>query len=387
MELTKPLVRPDLVGRARALVPLLREKAPISDINSSPLPEIVSALAAAGMFRLEVPKDLGGFQASLRTEMAVCAEIGRGCPSMAWLVGLNACAARLLLSRFALLRGELAERPDTLFCSLVAPKATAARVPGGWRVSGKGGFAAGCEMADRIALWGVPVSGEDSRRVSLLVRGSEVDIERTWDFAGMRGTGSHTVVVSDVFVPDDAAAPAAVDPVHGGYTNLPLPQQVLGAVANALPTFVGAAHGALDLVTAALANGRGLADTTYRRALDAPSARHWLAEATHLVHSAYQHLWFVADELDHDPGHKPMELSRRVAVRMHMSSVVSLSRKAMEKILDLGGAAAFAVDNPLQRYWRDLEAGSRHARLNPFVAVEDYGRFLGNEDTPVATMI
>lgn len=378
----------DLLTRARELLPLLRKNAPISDAHSSPLPETISALTEAGMFRLEVPPALGGFGASLREQSRVCAELAKACPSMAWLVGLNACAARLIQLRFPEVIGpELAEQPDLRFCSVGSSRTEARPVPGGWRVSGTGGFASGCEIADRIVLWGVAVQGDPGRRVSLLLRATDVDIERTWDFAGMRGTGSHTVVVTDAFVPDAAAVVNTFDPATRSFDNLPLPQQILSTIANALPAFAGAAHGALELVRENLARGKAISDTTYQRALDSPSARHWLAEATHLVETAYQHLDTLADALDADPGLIPMDLERRLRVRMHMSTVVTAARRAMEKTLDLAGAAAFAAGNPVQRLWRDLESGSRHARLNPFVAVEDYGRFLADGGTPVATLI
>ncbi|WP_241265640.1 hypothetical protein [Streptomyces boncukensis] len=40
------------------------------------------------------------------------------------------------------------------------------------------------------------------------------------------------------------------------------------------------------------------------------------------------------------------------------------------------GASSFGESNPLQRVWRDTEAGSRHAVLNPEVAAEIYGKSL-----------
>lgn len=387
LEVERPPVAPGLTARATELLPLLRERAEEAERTCVLAPDVVAAVAEAGLFRLAVPTELGGFGATMREQSSVIAELARACPSTAWIVGLNTSSTRLALYKF----GESVFRanPDALLSSVGNSRSTARKVDGGYLLTGKGGFASGCEIADRVLFWGVPLedAGDPATtRVSLFFPAKGIDIERTWDFAGMRATGSHTVSVADLFVPEEFVAVHPFDADRRTFANMPLPQHILKSIAIALPVFVGAAHGALDIVRTLLDNGKGISDTTYRQAMTAPSARHWLAEAAHLVDTAYQHLWLVADECDAAPADEVMLLEHRLRVRMHMSSAIAAGRTALAKLLDLAGASAFVTTNPLQRFWRDFEVGTRHARFNPFIAIEDYGHFLAGQD-PTATMI
>ncbi len=66
-----------------------------------------------------------------------------------------------------------------------------------------------------------------------------------------------------------------------------------------------------------------------------------------------------------------------------MNSVVQRCQEGVNMLLDLNGASSFALDNPLQRFWRDLHAGSRHVQFNPYLALENHARQLA--DVEVAT--
>ncbi|GLY46858.1 acyl-CoA dehydrogenase family protein [Lentzea sp. NBRC 102530] len=374
---------PDPVARAATLRPLLAEHAAEADRGSVLSPQVVEAVREAGLFRLEVPAELGGWGASMRTQSEVLVELARACPSTAWLVGLNTSSTRLALRTYG--DEVFRENPDVLLSSVGNSRSTARAVDGGYVLTGRGGFASGCEIADRVLFWGVPLADSTTTRVSFSFPAKEITVDRTWDFAGMRGTGSHTACVDELFVPDECASVATFDPGARTFANMPKPQHVLKSIAIALPVFVGATHGALDLVRDLLP-AKPISDTVYRQAVDSPSARLWFAEAQHLLDTAYQHLWLVADECDDAPEDDVMAIEDRVRVRLHMSSAISGCRTALSKILDLAGASAFATGNPLQRFWRDFEVGTRHARFNPFIALEDAGQLLAG-GSPVATMI
>ena len=61
-------------------------------------------------------------------------------------------------------------------------------------------------------------------------------------------------------------------------------------------------------------------------------------------------------------------------MRYRIADALESVRLGMNKLLDLGGASSFALSSPLQRFWRDVEVGSRHAQLNNYIPREDYGR-------------
>ncbi|MFD3731720.1 hypothetical protein [Streptomyces sp. NPDC058632] len=104
------------------------------------------------------------------------------------------------------------------------------------------------------------------------------------------------------------------------------------------------------------------------------------------IDSAYQHMYLAADRLDAVPDGVRLGYEECARIRRHMVSALEQARTGVHKLLDLGGAGGFAEANPLQRYWRDLEIGSRHAMMNPLVAYEDYSRALFAEG-PVSVVL
>jgi alkylation response protein AidB-like acyl-CoA dehydrogenase len=178
----------------------------------------------------------------------------------------------------------------------------------------------------------------------------------------MRATGSHTLVAEDVLVPAERVA------VADGFSaadRLLYAMTVLGPV-------VGAARGALDAIYAMFASDRAPFMTKYSRMGESPGARHWLAEATHLVDRAENTMLTVARAADSG------DVSNADDRRLHMclADAARDCRAAVERMLDLHGASGFATANVLQRFWRDVAVGSRHPHLNPYLAVEALGATL-----------
>ncbi|GAA1319325.1 hypothetical protein [Pseudonocardia xinjiangensis] len=93
---------------------------------------------------------------------------------------------------------------------------------------------------------------------------ADLTVERTWDMAGMRGTGSHTVVADGVLVPAERVGALRLPPDLGA-------AQLFGICA--LAPVVGATFGALDVVTAMFASDRKPYMTSYSRMGESPGAR------------------------------------------------------------------------------------------------------------------
>jgi len=377
------------VAEAGALVPLLREHAARGEAERSLAPECVKGLRDAGMFRLTVPKRFDGLELDVRGQVATIAEVGRGCASAGWLVGIAAIS------------GNVADRypqdgveelfggsPDTFICSSGGRHdATATKVDGGYRCSGRFPTISGCEIADWALLAFIPVVADGTptgEYVSLLAPAAGADIDRDWHVAGMAATGSHTITFPETFVPHRHALLHTQEPEASG--TLPAPARFAIIAHRCLASLVGAAHGALDTVRGMLDRGKPLQDTIYTRSLDSPMVRSWLADATHLVDNGYQHMFIAADEFDAARVAGSMSREARTRARMHMTSALASSRRAIGLLLDLGGTAGFSSANPLQRYWRDVEVGSHHAHFSGIVAVEDYARALLDIDPAVSVI-
>lgn len=163
-------------------------------------------------------------------------------------------------------------------------RAIAERVPEGVRVSGRWPNVSGCEDAAWAGL-ALTVDGTFSFAV---VPVADLAVERTWQMAGMRGTGSHTLVAGDLLVPADRVAAAA---------SFALSDLLLYAT-TVLGPVVGAAQGALDVINAMFASDRKPFMTAYSRMGESSGARQWLAEATHLVNRAERTMLSVAQVAD-----------------------------------------------------------------------------------------
>ncbi|WP_198165465.1 hypothetical protein [Nocardia fusca] len=226
------------------------------------------------------------------------------------------------------------------------------------RISDRWPNVSGCEDA-LWAVLGLVVDGVYSFAVILV---ADLGIEGTWHMAGMRGTGSRTVVADDVLVP--AGRVAATSPFTTADRML-YSMTVLSPV-------VGAALGALDAVGAMFASDRKPFMTTYNRMGESAGVRQWLAEATQLVHRAETTMLAVAHEA------YTTEVSENEGPRLHMdlADAARDCRSALERMLDLHGASGVNTANVLQRNWRDVAVGSRHPHLNPYFAVERYGTVL-----------
>jgi alkylation response protein AidB-like acyl-CoA dehydrogenase len=254
--------------------------------------------------------------------------------------------------------GELFADPGALFCGSGLPVGQGERVPGGVRVSGRWPNVSGCEDAVWADL-GLMMDGAYSVAV---VPVADLAVDRTWQMAGMRGTGSHTLVAEDILVPAERVA-AAGPPASGDM--LLYTMTVLGPV-------VGAARGAIDTISAMFASDRKPFASAYSRMGESPGARHWLAEAAHLVNRAENTMLAVAREADS----AELSGSDLPRLRMALADAGRDCRAAVERMLDLHGASGFNTANALQRYWRDVAVGSRHPLLNPYLVVEDYGAAL-----------
>ncbi|UQA36862.1 acyl-CoA dehydrogenase family protein [Streptomyces sp. HNA39] len=378
----------EVVDRARKLVPLLREHSARSEQDRRLAPESVEALRAAGFFRMSVPRSYGGDELSIRTQAAAIAEIGRGCASAGWLVGITGAAETL--STLIPEKGAkeiFGPTPDVFVCANGGHhSATATRVDGGYRVTGTFPTISGVEIGDWMILAVVPLvaDGEPTGDlVSLAAPPKEGRVHHTWNVAGMLGTGSHNVEFDGLFVPESRSISHPVDP-ELGLLNFPKLETFAAVAHRTIAALVGAAHGALDTVRAMLDKGKPLGDTVYESSLDSPVVRQWLAEATHDIDTAYHYLLASADMFDAAFAEGSMSREARTRARLHMTSALQSSRQAMGKLLDLGGTSGFSSANPLQRYWRDLEAGSHHIHFNRLVSWEDYSRSLLGTDPPVS---
>ncbi len=384
-----------LLARATNLRPTLEQNAERTDSLRRLPDENVRALKETGLCRLMVPKRFGGHETSVRTYVEVIAEIGRGCGSTSWVASLiNVCAWLASLFPDRAQQDVWAQDPEAWIAGSLAPNGDAKPVDGGWRVSGRWPWASGCLHAQWAAC-GIHMNndrGETTNFGLSLMPMNELTIEDTWFMAGMKGTGSNTIVAKDVFVPEHRFLPYPA--AFQGTYRTEHADEVVYRVALVPVTILilagpqlGLAKAALDHVIAK-APTRGVTHTNFGKQIESTGFQILLAEAAMKIETANLHALRAADHLDAcaAAGRHP-DLAERARVRADTALVAKHCREAVEILVSAHGTSSMADANRLQRLWRDVHVASRHAITEWQVNLEIYGKALLGVEPNITPLI
>ena len=329
----------------------------------------------AGLFAMVVPTSLGGQGLGLDTLANSTRILAHGCPASAWTLSFLVMHSWLLTRFSPVARAEFFpdDRPWALTPAPLAPTGTLRVVDGGYRLSGRWEWATGINHADWVMVHAILDASSDDGTVSrelatyfAVVPRSEVEVDDVWFTSGMRATGSNTVRIDDVFVPEHRTLPAttwmaAGAPIDGdGMAGLAvLPVLALVAAAPAL----GAAETAVDLFRERMTE-RVLAYTLGDHQRDQPAAQVRLATAMSELASARARWDAALAELMSaaaDPsGPRELTIDERAAVRLSAAATVRSSRDVITTVCDGSGASIYRSSSPLQRLQRDVEVLKGH---------------------------
>ncbi len=373
----------ELLARAEALVPVLRERAGRTEELRRLPDDTLEDLHRTGLFRILQPRRVGGSELPFRSIVELVAVIGRGCGSTAWVLA-NLAAHHWLLGMWPKeAQDEIwGESPDNLIGSaLIFPRGRARRVEGGYRVSGRWPFSSGVDPC----AWNLvgAIAQDEEAGVSqprmFLLPASDYTIIDTWHVIGLAGTGSKDIAAEDVFVPDYRSV--ASDQLTGG----PNPgSQVNPAVLYQLPAIslfafciagvsLGIAQGALEYFAettrtrTSYYTGRNLADFV--------TLQVHLAEAAAIADSAQAVMLSDCEEATRlvAAGTVP-SLVQRARYRRDGAYAATLCTRAVDVLFHATGGGAIYARNPLQRAFRDVHAANAHYVLNWDINGAMYGR-------------
>ncbi|MEA2179786.1 MAG: 3-hydroxy-9,10-secoandrosta,3,5(10)-triene-9,17-dione monooxygenase [Solirubrobacteraceae bacterium] len=205
----EPGLTPDvMLERARALVPILRERQAATEAAGRVLDETQAALIDAGLYRAMQPRRFGGYEFGLRDFVRVMTEISRGCPSTGWSVTLTAGHPHLLSHWNEQAQAEIyGDDGDARVPGRPVQFGTAIPADGGYTVTGTWDYASGCDHATHFMGSAVVPPAEDAppgppRLTWLLLDRDDFAIVDNWDVIGLRGSGSKRVTCEGVFVPE-----------------------------------------------------------------------------------------------------------------------------------------------------------------------------------------
>lgn len=353
-----------LLTHARGLVPELAEAAPRHEAARRVDPELSARLGREGYYRMLVPASRGGLEVTTDVYVRALETLAEGDAATAWCVMTGATTGLLAAYLPAEGAARLMLDPNVALAGVFAPMGKATPVEGGYRVRGRWPFCSGGENA----AWrtgGALVMGEAGPRKtasgapevrSMFFSAADSTLVDTWNVAGLSGTGSHDLVVDDVFVPECLTAVLSEDrPAQGATAPLP-PFAVLALGVGAVA--LGVARAALDACTAqAKAPRRGGATRASDSHVQIELAR---AEAELRAARAFV-LQAIAEVREHDT----ISLRDRALLRMAASHAVRAATSVVDVAYALGGGAAIYRDNPLQRHSRDAHTITQHVMVAP----------------------
>ncbi|MEQ3552846.1 oxidoreductase [Pseudonocardia nematodicida] len=381
MTTVQPVFTSELVDRARRLGPLIAKDAVQGDRDRRLTDDVVEALTGATLFDLSVPRAYGGPELPVRSVIEVSAAVAESDGAAGWVTAIyNSCAWMAALFPEQA-RQEVFGGDPRRVAGVVAGDARTSPVDGGYRVSGRWPYNSGSWHADWAVL-GIPLTGDDGTvldQALALVPMSQCRIEDTWDVAGMRGTASNTLVVDDVVVPVHRtfSVSGALRDEHVLGPGSPYRSAFLPYVSVVLTgPLLGLGRAALSLVTAK-AQSKAVAYTTYQRQADSVAFQLAVAEAATSLDTARLHALRAADDVHvaAQQGEVLPELVR-MRVRADISRCVQSVLSAVDGLVSAHGSGSFAIPNRLQRIWRDVSTGGRHAVLAPALGYELYGKAL-----------
>jgi 3-hydroxy-9,10-secoandrosta-1,3,5(10)-triene-9,17-dione monooxygenase len=359
----------EAMRRARALVPVLRERAGRAEASRQMAKETLDDLHRTGLLRFHQPRRWGGMELPFVSLFDIPAEVARGCASTGWNVANLGVHHWMLALYDERAQDEVwSENPDALIASGIAyPQGRGRRADGGFVISGYWNFSSGVDAADWNMLAATVRDGDRvvDHRMCLVPR-QDYEIIDDWHVLGMRSTGSKSVRATEVFVPEHRALSMYL--ARGG-------SEFPGATVNPNPLYrvplsalgshclaaagVGNAQAALDLTLEAIRE-RSTSYTALRmRDFQAVQLR--VATAGAKVDAG--RLVIRADCLEADriaaEGRAPT-VEEKLRFKRNAAYAMGLCTEAVDALHALAGANGIYDRYPIERLFRDQHALAAH---------------------------
>ena len=356
---------------ARKLAPLIRASAAETDAQRELPRPLFEAMADAGLFRLALPRTLGGFEMDLPSYIRVIEEIGRADASTGWVTNqVSIFATYAARMPTAAARAIWIDTPRSVVANTPQANAQAVVVPGGYRVTGRQGFSTGCRHASWLAAHATVSEqgrprlddGQPETRYCFVPR-AQAELLDTWQVRGMRGTGTNHFAVNDVFVPEDRTVKSVTAPLVEQGPLYRLPRTLVFASGDAAVA-LGTARSCLDAFT-------DLATTKTPRAMDAllrdqamiqsevGRAEARLRAGLAFLREAVREIWGAV------VANGAVTLEQRAVLRLATTDGIRTAASVVDMVYNMAGATAAYESSPIQRHFQDVHVMSQHlqARL------------------------
>lgn len=345
---------------ARELGPRLKARIPEAERLRRLPDDTVTDLVESGLCGVMKPRLFGGSELGAETLIDVSVELSAQCASSGWVYMLWAAHVWLLALWPPAVQEEIFANPAMVASSVVSTAGELRRVDGGYTWTGRGFFSSGsdhCQWLTAAINVRDEQSGAEGRKWFLIPR-ADFEILDDWHVIGLRGTGSKTLVMTDVFIPDDRVLDDADIQAGTSPGRAVNPHPMYGAIPQANFTAamgapaIGAARGLLAAYGEKLrpkAASATVSMARYAAAVAQVDAVHALT-----LQNAQRYSRVPAAEVGPDG---------RAKCKRDYAYAAQQSRKAANAIYEECGGSGLAESSDLQRIWRDANAAAAHHGL------------------------
>jgi len=378
--------KPDPAARARALGPAIAAVTDEIEARQDFPEPLITELHESGLFRLLLPRSLGGEEVEPWVYVAAIEEIARHDGSLGWnMFVANSSALIAPFIPFEAARTIYGD-PRGLISWGPPNQHKLAAAPGGYRVSGEWHFSSGYRQATWIGAHGNVVEADGSLRRNrfgrptvrtVLMPKPKTTPIHDWHTLGMRGTASEGYACKDVFVAEafsgtreDPALRRDRGPLYAftmqGLYACGVAAVALGIARAMLDAFIELAATKTPRYLARLADNPSVQSDVARREADIGSARAWLVEILRDVHGR-------ADEVE------PIGTTDRARVRLACTQAIHQAEKTADWVYKAAGTSAIFLGTPFERRFRDIHTLSQQIQARE-AHFETVGRILFNGD-------
>jgi len=357
----------DLIERARALQPLIMREADEIESTRRLTRPVVSALIENGLYRMLLPRSLGGSEIPLASFMQVVEEVAKADASTAWCLGQNSvCATVSAYMDHDAAKQIWATPTDILAWGSIGGEVRVA--PGGYTATGRWEFASGMRQASWLGAH-VFVIGPDGQRRrkrdgapevrTILFPINKATLYDVWNVIGLKGTGTDSYSVDNLFIGEQFAAfrdePSALREQGPLYR---IPSMFVYAMGFAAVS-LGVARAMLDAF-GDLARGKTSFGSKPMRDNNAVQAQLGRNEGN--LRAARAYLYATANEVWHDVawvGERTTSQftdKHRTALRLASTWTIHQAAAVVDVAYHLAGSTAVFQSGQFERRFRDMHA-------------------------------
>ena len=365
----------DLMERVKFIEPTLRKHSQEAEENRRLSEPVVNAMKEAGLFRMWKPKAYGGLETDPITAFEVFEALARIDSAAGWNIQLTA-GLDVILQWFSdeAMDEVFSSEDEVIFAASLHPPGRAIPVKGGYEVSGQWNISSGCQYSNWFFNNAIVMDGDQPRTyengqpviIFTIVPALEGKIAETWNTIGMKGTGSHDIVLDNVFIPEHRTTPMVpIENAVGSAFQGPLYRNsVWYTIAALAGPALGIARAAMDDIMDLVKNK--VPNYTQTTLKDNQAVQMKLAEAEATLSAGRAYL-FETLRSTWETALQGLRITTEQRMQLQLASTYALesSVKTVDMVYDIAGLTGMRESSRIQKHFRDIHVMHHHAFISP----------------------